>query len=71
MCLAKDTVHSLSSCYGLLTALVLFNSVAICCNTVIHRVNHGTYLSVPFPSHSNLCLFRPIPSHGTFPMGFL
>jgi len=33
ICLAKDTVHSLPSCYGLLTALVLFNSVAIWCNT--------------------------------------
>ena len=26
-----------------------------------HRVVHGTCLSAPFPSHSNLCLF---PSHG-------
>jgi len=34
------------------------------------RVVHGTSLSVPFPSHSNLCLSHPIPSHGTFPMGF-
>jgi len=31
------------------------------------RVVHGAYLSVPFPSHSNLCLSCPIPwdvSHG-------
>jgi len=28
MCLARDAMHTLSSCYGLLTALVLFNSVA-------------------------------------------
>ena len=33
ICLTKDTVHSLSSCNGLLTALVLFNTVAICCDT--------------------------------------
>ena len=31
-CLAAYTVHSLSPCYGLLTALVLLNSVAIWCN---------------------------------------
>jgi len=36
----------------------------------IIRVVHGTYLSVPFPSHSNLCLSHPIPSHGTFTIGF-
>ena len=34
------------------------------CVTVIHRVVHGTYLSVPFPSHSNLCLSHPM---GRFP----
>jgi len=28
------------------------------------RVVHGTYLSVPFPSHSNLCLSHPM---GRFP----
>ena len=28
---------------------------------VNRRVVHGTYLSVPFPSHSNLCLSHPIP----------
>jgi len=32
-CLAEYTVHSLSPCYGLFTALVLLNSVARCCNT--------------------------------------
>jgi len=26
----------------------------------IDRVVHGTYLSVPFPSHSNLCLSHPM-----------
>ena len=26
----------------------------------ITRVVHGTYLSVPFPSHSNLCLSHPV-----------
>jgi len=31
--LAEYTVHSLSPCYGLLTALVLLNSVARWCNT--------------------------------------
>jgi len=31
--LAEYTVHSLSPCYGLLTALVLLNSAARCCNT--------------------------------------
>jgi len=31
-CLAAYTVHSLSPCYGLLTALVLLNSVARWCN---------------------------------------
>ena len=39
--------------------------------SVICRVVHGTNLSVPFPSHSNLCLSRPIPwdvSHG-IPIG--
>jgi len=36
----------------------------------ISRVVHGTYLSVPFPSSSNLCLSHLIPSHETFPMGF-
>jgi len=37
----------------------------------IRRVVHGTYLSVPFPSYSNLCLSQPIPwdvSHG-IPIG--
>ena len=38
--------------------------------TATRRLVHGTYLSVPFPSHSNLCLSHLIPSHGTFPMGF-
>jgi len=28
------------------------------------RVVHGSYLSVPFPSHSNLCLSHPM---GRFP----
>jgi len=32
-CLAEYTVHSLSPCYGLLTALELLNSVAGWCNT--------------------------------------
>jgi len=32
-CLAEYTVHSLSLCYGLLTALVLLNSVAKWWNT--------------------------------------
>jgi len=32
-CLAEYTVPSLSPCYGLLTALVLLNSVARWCNT--------------------------------------
>jgi len=32
-CLAEYTVHSLSPCYGLLTAFVLLNSVARWCNT--------------------------------------
>jgi len=32
-CLAEYTLHSLSPCYGLLTALVLLNSVARWCNT--------------------------------------
>jgi len=32
-CLAGYTVHRLSPCYGLLTALVLLNSVARWCNT--------------------------------------
>jgi len=32
ICLAKYAVHSLSS-YVLLTALMLFNSVAVWCNT--------------------------------------
>jgi len=32
-CLAEYTVHSLSPCYGLLTALVLLNSVVRWCNT--------------------------------------
>ena len=38
---------------------------------LIRRVVHGTYLSVPFPSHSNFCLSHPIPwdvSHG-IPIG--
>jgi len=33
----------------------------------ITRVVHGTYLSVPFPSHSNLCLSHPM---GRFPWDF-
>jgi len=32
--------------------------------SVIGRVVHGTYLSVLFPSHSNLCLSHPM---GRFP----
>jgi len=32
-CLAEYIVHSLSPCYGLLTALVWLNSVARWCNT--------------------------------------
>jgi len=32
-CLAEYTVHSLSPCYGLLTALVMLNSAARWCNT--------------------------------------
>jgi len=32
-CLAEYPVYSLSPCYGLLTALVLLNSVARWCNT--------------------------------------
>jgi len=40
------------------------------CLLPINRVDHETYLSVPFPSHSNLCLSHLIPSHRTFPMGF-
>jgi len=32
-CLTEYTVHGLSACYGLLTALVLLNSVARWCNT--------------------------------------
>jgi len=32
-CLAEYTVRSLSPCYGLVTVLVLLNSVARCCNT--------------------------------------
>jgi len=32
-CLAEYTVHSLSPCYGLLTALVLLNGIARWCNT--------------------------------------
>jgi len=28
--------------------------------SIITRVVHGTYLSVPFPSHSNLCLSHPM-----------
>jgi len=31
---------------------------------IITRVVHGTYLSVPFPSYSNLCLSHPM---GRFP----
>jgi len=38
ICLAKDTVHILSSCYGLLTALVLLNSSAIWCNAVVPKL---------------------------------
>jgi len=37
-CLAECTVHSLSSCYKLLTALVLLNSVIRWCNTVVPKV---------------------------------
>ena len=38
-CLAEYTVHSLSPCYGLLTALGLLNSVARWCkyNTIFHK----------------------------------
>jgi len=32
-CLAECTVRSLSTCYKLLTSLVLLNSVTRCCNT--------------------------------------
>jgi len=32
-CLAEYTVNTLSPCYGLLTELVLLNSVARWCNT--------------------------------------
>jgi len=36
-----------------------------CCDVCfISRVVHGTYSSVPFPSHSNLCLSHPM---GRFP----
>jgi len=35
ICLTEYAVHSLSPCYGLLTALVLLNSVARWCNTAI------------------------------------
>jgi len=34
-CLAEFTVHSLSPCNGLLTALALLNSVARWCNATI------------------------------------
>jgi len=34
-------VHSLSHYYGLLTALVLMNSVARCCNTTQFFANYG------------------------------
>jgi len=48
-CLAEYTVHSLSPCYGLLTALVLLNSVAGWCNitqffkkgAILHACVHG------------------------------
>jgi len=42
-CLAEYTVHSLSPCYGLLTALGLLNSVARWCNTT-----HFLTKMVPF-----------------------
>ena len=38
--------------------------------SVFGRVVHGTYLSVPFPSHPIAIYACPIPSHGMFPMGF-
>ena len=46
-CLAEYTVQSLSPCYGLITALVLLNSVAKWCNTtqfftkILHACVHG------------------------------
>jgi len=48
-CLAEYTVHSLSPCYGLLTAFALLNSAARWCNTtpffkngvILHACVHG------------------------------
>jgi len=51
-CLAEYTVHSLSSCYGLLTPLVLLNSIAGWYNTgmgilvaITDRINCGLLLA--------------------------
>ena len=45
-CLAAYTMHSLSPCYELLTALVLLNSVAIWCNATqfVTKKSHFTCL---------------------------
>jgi len=56
-CLTEYTVHSLSPCYGLLTALVLLNSVAIWCNTKKWR--------------NFTCLLCAWASEGIFPVGAL
>jgi len=58
-CLAAYTVHSLSPCYGLLTALVLLNSVARCCN--------ATKFSTKKCHFKWLCAWA---LEGIFPWGF-
>jgi len=54
----RDEVALRTTC----TKNVTFKIIKI--RTGCHRVVHGTYLSVPFPFHSNLCLSHPV---GRFP----
>jgi len=58
--LAEYTAHSLSPCYGLLTALVLLNSVVRWCNTTQFLTK-----MVPFSMHVCMDIERNFSMRGT------
>jgi len=69
-CLAEYTVHSLSPCYGLLTALMVLSSVARCCNATHFLMVFGGFFpgEVRVGGQSDEIWFLPL---GTMKTTFL